>query len=85
MGWPLPRNVLDLSPAFRNLVNGRATPEGKGLIGMLRYYGIDTIDAKRKDAKRDRIMAGWPFTPAEREQILTYNMSDAESLLQVLL
>lgn len=84
LGWPMPANVLDLSPVFRNLTNGRATPEGKGLLGMLRYYGLDTIDVKHKDAMRDRIMAGWPFTPAEREQILTYNMSDVESLARVL-
>ena len=55
---------------FRNLTNGRITPEGKGLIGALRYYGFDTIGAKQKDAMRDRIMRGWPFTPEEREQIL---------------
>ena len=84
LGWPVPKNVLDLSPAFRNLTNGRATPEGKGLIGMLRYYGLDSIDTKHKDAMRDRIMQGWPFTPAEYEQILAYNMSDVESLARVL-
>ena len=66
LGWPVPKNVLDLNPAFRNLTNGRSTPEGQGLIGLLRYYGLDAIDAKRKDAMRQRIMQGWPFTPEER-------------------
>jgi DNA polymerase-1 len=46
LGWPTPRNILDLSPAFRNLTNGKSTPEGKGLVGMLRYYDLNTIDAK---------------------------------------
>ena len=72
LGWPLPANVLDLSPAFRNLTNGRSTPEGKGLLGALRYFGLDAIGTKQKDAMQKRIMQGWPFTPAEREQILTY-------------
>jgi DNA polymerase-1 len=72
LGWRVPKNVLDLSPAFRNLTNGRSTPEGKGLIGLLRYYGLDAIDVKRKDAMRQRIMQGWPFTPEERKQILEY-------------
>ena len=27
-----------------NLTNGRSTPEGKGLLGALRYYGFDTTD-----------------------------------------
>jgi hypothetical protein len=84
LGWPVPKNVLDLNPAFRNLTNGRSTPEGQGLIGLLRYYGLDAIDAKRKDAMRQRIMQGWPFTPEEREQILKYCMSDVDSMVRVL-
>jgi DNA polymerase-1 len=84
LGWPVPKNVLDLSPAFRNLTNGRSTPEGKGLIGLLRYYGLDAIDAKRKDAIRQRIMQGWPFTPEEWELILKYCMSDVDALARVL-
>ena len=58
LGWPVPKRVLDLSPAFRNLINGRHTPEGKGLIGALRYYGLDAITAKQKDAMRKRVMRG---------------------------
>ena len=51
---------------------------------MLRYYGLDAIDVKRKDAMRQRIMQGWPFTPEEREQILKYCMSDVDSIVRVL-
>ena len=81
LGWPLPANVLDLSPAFRNLTNGRSTPEGKGLLGALRYFGLDAIGTKQKDAMQKRIMQGWPFTPEEREQILAYCASDVDALL----
>jgi hypothetical protein len=84
LGWPTPARILDLSPVFRCVSNGHATPEGKGLIGALRWYGLDAIDAKRKDTLRDRIMKGWPFTLAEREQILTYCLSDTESLARLL-
>jgi DNA polymerase I len=84
LGWPLPAHELDLSPAFRNLTSGRHTPEGKGLIGALRYYGLDTIGAKQKDAMRDRIIKGWPFTPEERRQILDYCYSDVDALLRLL-
>jgi DNA polymerase-1 len=84
LGWPLPTNVLDLSPAFRNLSNGRFTPEGKGLLGALRYFGLDSIGAKQKDAMQKRIMQGRPFTPTEREQILTYCGSDADALERLL-
>jgi DNA polymerase-1 len=84
LGWPLPANVLDLSPAFRNLTNGRSTPEGKGLLGALRYFGLDTIDIKYKEAMQKRVMQGWPFTPEEREQILKYCASDTDALALLL-
>jgi hypothetical protein len=84
LGWPLPARVLDLSPAFRNIVNGRTTPEGKGLIGALRYYGLDTIGSKQKDAMRERIQKGSPFTSGEQRRILDYCQSDSEALLRLL-
>jgi hypothetical protein len=84
LGWPQPSNVLDLSPAFRNLTNGRSTPEGKGLIGALRYYGLDAISSKQKDAMQKRVMKGWPFTPEERQKILQYCYSDVDALARLL-
>ncbi len=84
LGMPIPRNIIDLSPIFRCLTNGKATPEGKGLIGMQRYYGLDSISTKRKEAMRDRILKGWPFTPEERKQILDYCLSDVEPLFRLL-
>jgi DNA polymerase family A len=84
LDWPLPARVLDLSPAFRNLTNGRSTPEGKGLLGALRYYGLSAIGTKHKDAMRDRILRGGPFAPKERQQILEYCESDVLALLRLL-
>src|SRR6516162_1473596 len=79
----MPKRVLDLNPLFRNVVNGRHTPEGKGLIGALRYYGFDTIGAK-KDAMQTRIMQGWPFTTEEQVKILRYCESDVDALRHLL-
>ena len=45
---------------------------------------FDAISTKHKDAMRDRIMRGWPFTPEEREQILQYCAGDVKPLLQLL-
>jgi DNA polymerase I len=84
LGWPIPRNIIDLSAIFRNLANGKPTPEGKGLIGMQRYFGLATISSKHKDAMRDRIMRGWPFTAEERTQIQRYCAGDVGPLLQLL-
>jgi hypothetical protein len=85
LGWPLPAHILDLSPIFRNLTNGRYTPEGKGLLGALRYYGFDTITPKQKDAMQKRVMQGWPFTPEEQVKIPDYCASDVDDLVRLLL
>jgi hypothetical protein len=83
--WPRPARVLDLSPVFRNLTNGRYTPEGKGQLGALRYFGLDTMSAKRKDTMRKRIIEGWPFTPEERQLIQDYCDDDVNDLQRLLL
>jgi DNA polymerase I len=80
LDWPLPPHVLDLNTVFRSIVNGRVTPEGKGLLGALAYFGIDSIGSKRKDMMRERIMQGWPFAPNEQEEILQYAAGDVEPL-----
>jgi len=82
--WAVPTNVLDLSPVFRNLTNGRLTPEGKGLLGALRYYGFSNTDQKLKDAMRNRVIQGWLFTPEEREKILAYCAGDVDDLSRLL-
>jgi hypothetical protein len=84
LGWPLPARILDLNPIFRNLTNGLSTPEGKGLLGALRYYGCDAIDTKQKDAMRNRIMRGRPFAPEEQRLILKYCASDVDALCRLL-
>jgi DNA polymerase I len=84
LGWPMPARVLDLSPEFRCLTNGRTTPEGKGLLGALRYFGLDTIDVKFKKAMQNRVMRGWPFTPEERRQISKYCEGDVEDLRRLI-
>jgi hypothetical protein len=86
LGWPLPKNVLDLSPEFKCHVNGKGiSRKNQGLIGALQYFGLDSIAPKRKDAMRARIMKGWPFTAEEREQILAYCAEDVEMLLRLLI
>jgi len=81
LGWPIPKNILDLSPEIKCHVNGKGIPrKTQGLIGALKYFGLDTIAPKRKDAMRERIMKGWPFTAEELKQILDYCAEDVEML-----
>jgi hypothetical protein len=85
LGWPLPRHVLDLYPIFRAYLNGRNPPaEGRGLIGALAHFGLSTTGGRRKDAMRNRILQGRPFSPEEQAQILDYCMSDVDALMQLL-
>ena len=84
LGWPLPAKVLDLSPVFRCIMNGRAAPEGKGLLAALAYYGVSSIGAKRKEDMRARILQGWPFSREERKGILDYCASDVDALALLL-
>ena len=84
LNWPLPVHVIDLNPEFRRIVNGRVVPEGKGLLGALAYYGLDSIDAKYKHAMQKRIEKGWPFTAEEREEIMRYAPTDADAMVRLL-
>ena len=80
-GWPLPSKVLDLSPMFRCYINGRVPPpEGKGLVGALRHFGLDTAGEKYKEAMRTRILQGRPYSAEEIARILEYCMSDVVGL-----
>lgn len=88
VGWPLPRNFLDLRVEHICQTNvAEKRPSGakqpkppRALIDVLRSYGITDGDAAVKEKMRARIMRGWPFDREEREAILRYCLTDAEVL-----
>ena len=84
LGWPAPINVLDLFTEFRDRTNGLPTPAGSGLIGALVYFGLDTIAAQTKDAMRDLVLGGGPWSVDERTAILDYCASDVAALERLL-
>jgi hypothetical protein len=84
LGWPVPKNVLDLFTEFRNHTNGIATPAGSSLLGALAYYGLDSIGTAEKDEMRDLILRGGPYTDTERADILDYCESDVGALSRLL-
>jgi hypothetical protein len=77
-GWPLPARVIDLNCELRWMSNGLKLPSGHGLLGFCRWLGLDIGDAVAKDAIRDRIMLGSPFSLAEIAMILRYCGSDVD-------
>lgn len=84
LDWPLPENVLDCYVEFRVLTNGKSTPRGKGLLGAMSWFNIDTMAVEEKTHWRDLILSGGPWTSDERRGILDYCQSDVEALDKLL-
>lgn len=82
--WPMPVYVLDLFTEFRCLTNGRPLPSGRGLIGALRYHGIDTIAVEEKTEMRELAMREGPHTGLERMDLLNYCQADVDALAKLL-
>lgn len=80
LGWAMPENILDLFVEFRNLTNGIFLPEGKSLLGALKYFGLDAISAEHKDDMRDLALRGAPYSDLEKAELLKYCQSDVDSL-----
>jgi len=83
LDWPMPINVLDLYVEFRNATNGLSIPAGRSLLGALTYYGLSHIATTQKDAGRDLVMRGGPWSNTERAAILDYCASDVDALARL--
>jgi DNA polymerase I-like protein with 3'-5' exonuclease and polymerase domains len=87
-GWGLPCNVLDPWVEYRNLTNGTVDAQGQkvehGIIAACHAYGIyDTTPEADKEANRDRISQGFPFTSEEMRRIQAYCDGDVRMLLNL--
>ena len=84
LGWKLPNHVLDLFAEFRCQTNGLTLPHGNGLLGALMHFGLPTIGGEKKDAMRDLVLTGGPWSSAEQLAILDYCESDVVALADLL-
>jgi hypothetical protein len=84
LDWPMPARILDLYVEFRNQTNGLPTIAGRGLIGALAAYGLDSIGAVEKTEMRDLVMRGGPWSADERVAVLDYCESDVDALTRLL-
>jgi len=78
-----PPYVVDLFAEFRCLTNGIKVPSGNSLIGACNFYGLSSSDATYKDAMRDRILQGFPFSNKEKQEILDYCKKDVKMTTQL--
>jgi hypothetical protein len=84
LGWPLPERILDLYVEFACITSGLTLPCGRGLLGALAYFGLDSIEAIEKETMRELAIRGAPFTAIERAELLAYCESDVVALAKLL-
>jgi DNA polymerase I len=84
LGWPLPTNVLDLYAEFRCMANGLPTPEGRGLLGALAWFGLDHIEVTEKESMRQLALRGGPWSEDEKSSLLEYCESDVVALAKLI-
>jgi hypothetical protein len=80
LGWPVPARLLDLFTEFRNETNGLFPPLGNGLLSALAWHDIPAITKEQKQAGRDLVLRGGPWTVPERRDVLDYCQTDVDPL-----
>ncbi len=80
LGWQHPENLIDCHVEFRNRTNGLKVPCGNSLLGAMIYYGIPTMAGGMKEAMRELILGGGPWSEEQQQAILEYCEADVRSL-----
>ena len=83
LGWPLPEAILDLEAEFRCATTNVLMPCGKGLVGAMVAYGLNSITATEKSDMISVILRGG-YSADEQEAILAYCQSDVDALALLL-
>ena len=79
LGWPIPTNIIDLFAEFRVETNGLQLPMGRSLLGALAFYGLSGMAEGEKEAKRELILSGGPWSQNDRVAILDYCAEDVDA------
>jgi hypothetical protein len=72
LGWQMPANLLDLFAEHRVLTNG-LPGVGNSLLAACGYRGVPSLPiSEHKDAMRNLVLAGGPYSESDRKSILEY-------------
>jgi DNA polymerase I len=67
LNWPLPFNIIDTFVEYKCFSNHSYEKRGANLLDACKAFDIETISKVEKDAARDRILAGAPYSERDRE------------------
>ena len=84
LNWFFPSRILDLYVEFKRLTSGIKVPAGRGLLGALAYYGIDSIEAAEKEGMRQLALRGGHYAEQEKGDLLDYCQTDVDALARLL-
>jgi DNA polymerase I len=87
IGWPVPRNILDLFVEARmnaNTIGDIKSIQRVKLLSTLAHYGLDSMDYVEKDEMRALILGKASYTPEERKRILEYCDKDVLAIIELL-
>lgn len=88
LGWDLPVHCIDLFAEFRSLTNGLLQRDGSpvetSLLAAMEYFGLDSMAVAEKDAMRNLILRGHPYSTTEIAAILDYCEKDVQALENLL-
>ena len=80
LGWDMPECLVDLYAEFRCLTNGQELTHGRGMVGALRYFGLDGFAPSEKAEMRELILSGGPWSETQEASILDYCQQDVDAL-----
>jgi len=84
LGWPAPRNLLDLFVEFKNHLGGAGSLFGSSLLGACRHFRIQTkTTTEAKEANR-ALAQQEAFTEEERARLLDYCEADVDCAFELL-
>jgi DNA polymerase I len=88
LGWPFPRNTLDLYTETIAAINGNTDvwPQKKrpGLLAALELHGLTGMSSAEKKDMRQIILDHHEYSDQQRTDIQTYNRADVEATLALL-
>ncbi len=84
LGWPLPKNVVDLLFEFRNVTNGVVPAKDCSLAQVLDRIDLDGTKVTEPEELQELLARAGPLCPDEVEKILSHGANRVQAIEQLL-